>query len=219
MAERDPVWDNYTDPTEKFTCPICLELFDKPTRVACGHVFCFACLQQCMKNRNSICGVCRSSLVHVGRAGDLEKQMQNTETSCKGCNKKVNLSRMRVHSASCTRYESYVMDGIKSVTQDQSQRTSNVPNRYTFICPYCRQQNLDQEGLVDHCRTSHYTDPTPVVCPICASMPWGDPGYRSANFIEHINRRHRFAYDTFVDYNADEETMMNEALIRSLNDN
>ncbi|XP_075427380.1 E3 ubiquitin-protein ligase RNF114-like [Ascaphus truei] len=126
------------------------------------------------------------------------------------------LSKMRLHATSCTKYQSYVMDGIKSVTKPQHAR--DVPNRFTFTCPYCRVQNLDQDGLVDHCRKYHFTDPTPVVCPICASMPWGTPGYRSANFMEHVNRRHRFSYDTFVDYSADEDAMMNEALLRSLRD-
>ncbi|KAM4691631.1 E3 ubiquitin-protein ligase RNF114 [Rhinophrynus dorsalis] len=206
------------DPVDRFVCPICLELFDKPIRVSCGHIFCSPCLQQCMKQKNPVCGVCRFVLTPEKRAADVERQMEATEASCKGCNKKMNLSNMRVHSASCSKYESYVMDGIKSVTKDQPQHTRDVPNRFTFICPYCREQNLDQEGLVDHCRKFHFADPTPVVCPVCASMPWGDPNYRSSNFMEHINRRHRFSYDTFVDYSVDEDAMMNEALVRSMMD-
>lgn len=38
-----------------------------------------------------------------------------------------------------------------------------MPNRYTFTCPYCNCQNLDQEGLVEHCTTHHARDTRQVV--------------------------------------------------------
>ncbi|XP_056403882.1 E3 ubiquitin-protein ligase RNF114 [Hyla sarda] len=207
------------DPMDRFICPICLEVYLDPVRVTCGHTFCSTCLQQCMKQKSPICAVCRSALSPSRKASDLERQMRDILATCKGCHLQMALSNMRGHSATCSKYESYVMEGIKSVKKEQSQVASDVPNRFTFVCPYCRQQNLDQEGLVEHCNKFHFSDPTPVVCPICASMPWGDPGYRSANFMEHIHRRHRFSYDTFVDYSADEDAMMREALVRSMTEN
>ncbi|KAJ7413361.1 Protein snail Sna [Willisornis vidua] len=108
------------------------------------------------------------------------------------------LSKMRSHAASCSKYQNYIMEGVKAVTKEPLHSTRNFPNRFTFPCPYCSERNFDQEGLVEHCKALHSMDAKQVVCPICASMPWGDPNYRSANFMEHLQRRHRFSYDTFV---------------------
>uniref|UniRef100_A0A8U7N047 RING-type E3 ubiquitin transferase n=11 Tax=Passeriformes TaxID=9126 RepID=A0A8U7N047_CORMO len=182
------------------------------------HSFCTPCLQECLKPKKPVCGVCRSTLSPGSRALDLEKQIETTETTCNGCNKKMYLSKMRSHAASCSKYQNYIMEGVKAVTKEPLHNTRNFPNRFTFPCPYCSEKNFDQEGLVEHCKALHSMDAKQVVCPICASMPWGDPNYRSANFMEHLQRRHRFSYDTFVDYDADEDDIMAQVLMRSLRD-
>ncbi|KAM9063945.1 E3 ubiquitin-protein ligase RNF114-like isoform 1-T1 [Sarcophilus harrisii] len=207
------------NPLSRFTCPVCLEVYEKPERAPCGHVFCAVCLQQCLKPKKPVCGVCRSALSLGTKAVDLEKQIEATEATCSGCKKKLALSKMRNHVASCSKYQSYLMEGVKATTKDMTYQPSrNIPNRFTFPCPYCPEKNFDQEGLAEHCKMYHSTDTKSVVCPICASMPWGDPNYRSANFMDHIQRRHQFSYDTFVDYDVDEDDMMNQALLRSLID-
>ncbi|XP_066514935.1 E3 ubiquitin-protein ligase RNF114 [Hoplias malabaricus] len=123
---------------------------------------------------------------------------------------------MREHMASCLKYQDYVQEGLKNIAKGQPNVVSSVPNRYTFSCPYCRKPNFDQDGLVEHCTSQHAYDPNPVVCPICASMPWGDPNYRSSDFFQHLRIRHTFSYDTFVDYSTDEQDMIDEAIQRSL---
>ncbi|XP_064420576.1 E3 ubiquitin-protein ligase RNF114 [Latimeria chalumnae] len=202
----------------KFVCPVCLEIYETPIVVKCGHIFCNMCLQQCLKPKKPVCGVCRSPLVPGQRAVDLEQQIEMTEANCRGCGMKVPLSKMRAHAASCSKYQNYIMEGVRAASKDQPANARSIPNRYTFACPYCNEKNFDQEGLAEHCTKCHSMDGRQVVCPICASMPWGNPNYRSADFMQHLQRRHRFSYDTFVDYEVDEDVMMQEALARSLMD-
>ena len=47
-------------------------------------------------------------------------------------------------------------------------------------------------------------------------MPWGDPSMLSSNFLQHLNLRHRFEYDTFVDYEQDDDEMLRRAIEASL---
>ncbi|XP_058266501.1 E3 ubiquitin-protein ligase RNF114 isoform X2 [Hemibagrus wyckioides] len=201
----------------EFVCPVCLEIFDSPMTTECGHTFCNRCLQECLRPKKPVCAVCRAALDKWGKAIDLEDVIHRTPKPCKGCGQEIVLSEMRAHMGSCSKYQEYIQEGLKNISQPDA--VSSVPNRYTFICPYCSCPNFDQEGLVEHCKSLHSGDPRQVVCPICASMPWGDPNYRSSDFFQHLRIRHTFSYDTFVDYSASEETMMQEAIQRSLLDN
>jgi hypothetical protein len=58
--------------------------------------------------------------------------------------------------------------GVQFETVERSQGAlfslpRNIPNRYTFPCPYCPEKNFDQEGLVEHCKLTHSTDTKSVV--------------------------------------------------------
>lgn len=51
--------------------------------------FCTPCLQECLKPKKPVCGVCRGALTAGSRALDLEQLIESTETACSGCGKKV----------------------------------------------------------------------------------------------------------------------------------
>ncbi|XP_041340284.1 E3 ubiquitin-protein ligase RNF166 isoform X2 [Pyrgilauda ruficollis] len=113
---------------------------------------------------------------------------------------------MRSHVSSCAKVQEQMANCPKFVPVVPTSQPipSNIPNRSTFVCPYCGARNLDQQELVKHCMENHRNDPNKVVCPVCSAMPWGDPSYKSANFLQHLLHRHKFSYDTFVITQANE---------------
>ncbi|EAX01283.1 ring finger protein 138, isoform CRA_d, partial [Homo sapiens] len=52
-------------------------------------------------------------------------------------------------------------------------------------------------------------------CPICVSLPWGDPSQITRNFVSHLNQRHQFDYGEFVNLQLDEETQYQTAVEES----
>lgn len=78
----------------------------------------------------------------------------------------------------------------------------------TFACPYCQENGLDEFDLRDHCNENHEQDRRSVVCPICVSLPHGDPTHVSRNFIGHLNLRHRYYTEDYM--NPYQSDMVNE---------
>ncbi|XP_004635776.1 E3 ubiquitin-protein ligase RNF138-like isoform X4 [Octodon degus] len=81
----------------------------------------------------------------------------------------------------------------------------------TFKCPLCQESNFTRQCLLDHCNSNHPFHAVPVICPICVSLPWGDPSSITRNFISHLNQRHQFDYGEFVNLQLDEETQCQTA--------
>ena len=57
--------------------------------------------------------------------------------------------------------------------------------------------------------------PFAAVCPVCVSMPWGDPTRVCRDLEAHIRLRHRFDVARFADVEADEEEAVRVAMRRS----
>ncbi|KAF5895560.1 RING finger protein [Clarias magur] len=187
----------------QFSCPICLEVYHKPVSIAsCAHTFCGDCLQPCLQVTSPLCPLCRMPFdpKKVDKSSSVEKQLSSYKAPCRGCSKKITLIKMRSHITSCTKVQEQMANCPKfmPVVPTSQPIPSNIPNRSTFVCPYCGARNLDQQELVKHCMENHRNDPNKVVCPVCSAMPWGDPSYKSSNFLQHLLHRHKFSYDTFV---------------------
>ncbi|KAK2556926.1 E3 ubiquitin-protein ligase RNF114, partial [Acropora cervicornis] len=211
---------------EKFSCPVCLEIFESPVSIPCGHTFCIDCLNSSENaSGKSRCPVCRTYFQphQKSKAHFIERQIFQSGSTCPGCYRQVLTTRHYIRTGSNSIFiNAWLLDfmGAKlgevystnsdrrfyhdnSVPQAFYQRLTAflvklAKNRSTFACPYCNKRNMDCNSLLKHVNNYHKGETQSVVCPICACMPWGNPNQRSANFVDHINLRHKFEYDTFV---------------------
>jgi hypothetical protein len=202
-----------------FTCPLCLEVFENPCKIPCRHSFCTKCLDQFM-TRQLTCPVCRQAFDKQQKVVDTQMidGLRSQCFECEGCRRTVVLHSLRAHMASCEKLKALNDSRIDSTKIKTNPEAVEVPNRQTFKCPYCALDHLDQSGLVDHCLDNHRNSRQAVICPICAAMPWGDPTQVSGNFMAHLTSRHKFEYDTYVDYQQDDDAMLRAAIMASLSD-
>ncbi|XP_053485730.1 E3 ubiquitin-protein ligase RNF138-like isoform X2 [Ictalurus furcatus] len=229
-SEASPTADVGSDAEADYDCPICQEVLKMPIRTKnCQHVFCRSCFQTAVRSQGPQCPLCRSPVSErEHRATDIQQKMREKKGKCRACGKEKFLSKMRLHYRTCRKYidefgpidEPTVPLPVQTPTQPQSSvfipnivipTHSNSAGR-VYACPYCSLMDLSDMALVEHCVRQHHQDQTPIVCPICASMPWGIPDYISRNFIGHLVRRHRFSYTTYMNESEDDDVQLFWAL-------
>ncbi|XP_072425841.1 E3 ubiquitin-protein ligase RNF166 [Chiloscyllium punctatum] len=202
-----------------FDCPICMQTLHRPIRTQCQHVFCQECHIQNFAMNDGKCPLCRNPTSGMEPpATDIETWMRTMKANCTGCDVEVYLIDMRAHTTTCAQYlREYGPDCNTSAIPlpTPASVSATEPNRSTFTCPYCHQSGYAAGDLVLHCCTYHHGEYRHVICPICASMPWGDPNYYSRNFIQHLRIRHQFQYQFFVNFDQDEELMLQDTIWNS----
>lgn len=65
----------------------------------------------------------------------------------------------------------------------------DAPQSYT--CPFCAKLGFTEKALGEHVASQHADVSQEVVCPICASLPGGDPNHVTDNFSDHLSLEHR----------------------------
>jgi len=221
-----------SDALEAFRCAVCLEVMADPTLATpCGHAFCCACISTagaalqaetkagtgCPEQMALPCPLCRSPVQSFEPHNELQDRMRETVSQCPPCGATVRVSDLREHQATCEKVREMEAEAAQKL---MLRSDSKHVNRSTFICPFpsCNASNLDNNGLISHFDNAHPLESCAAVCPVCVSMPWGDSSYICNDVVGHIKLRHKYEYDEYVDYNGDEDAILQAALAASMED-
>ncbi|CAM2711015.1 unnamed protein product [Rotaria socialis] len=219
-----------------YTCSICREIFQSPVSLSCPHAYCQSCIIGLRKHpststtseSNPVSSLRSDKSLGFVRYRELENELNTLETSCSNCSTIFTLSELRKHLETCestaakvNRRKSDSKPIARHLSESQAdalKRAQAGENRSTFECPFCARANFTLSHLRQHIKKRHLGEDQHRVCPICSSMPWGDKTMISSNIYQHIKNRHQFDYDTYVNYEKDEEAMIREAMQASLVD-
>lgn len=215
---------------DEFKCPLCLDVMENPFKLTpCEHLFCKDCIafavpkEPTKEEKLYKCPVCRVEI--TGGELDVQKleEIEGSKEECEGCQKSLFLGDLSLHKEKCKAFIKLDKKRREKHLLKINKSKVSKNNRSTFKCPFyakCKIKNLDTNGLIEHLDKKHNKEKNKKgVCPVCASMPWGDPNYISGNVIQHIKARHAFEYNEYVDYSQqNEDEILAQILAKSLED-
>ncbi|KAG9348073.1 hypothetical protein JZ751_004098 [Albula glossodonta] len=120
-------------------------------------------------------------------------------------------------SSSFSSDDDFLFDDLDYLELRGRQLNRRSSSLLVFTCPYCQEGGLDEMDLLDHCNANHRNDRRRVVCPICVALPHGDPTYHSRDFIGHINLRHCYYTEDFMDVTQNDAINQQAGILASYN--
>ncbi|XP_046417696.1 E3 ubiquitin-protein ligase KCMF1-like [Neodiprion virginianus] len=67
----------------------------------------------------------------------------------------------------------------------------SIEQPQSLTCPYCTRMGFTEATLQEHVAADHPDTSFEVVCPVCASLPGGDPNHVTDDFAGHLTLEHR----------------------------